>query len=123
VFPVLLIWVLYYNRAERRWRKFAAFVTAAVIPCVPLVWLFIEGPRQVFFGVVEYNLKYRRLSWPTATKHNLEVYAAWIDSPQAIILGLLAAAGLLFVVKRREWKHQFRAELYLCAFLAVALGL
>jgi 4-amino-4-deoxy-L-arabinose transferase-like glycosyltransferase len=119
---VLLLWILLYNRTGNRLRKFAAFVTGAVVSFVPVLWLFAEAPRQVLFNLIEYHLFYRSVGWEDALRHDLEVISTPVNSAQALILGLLAVAGLLFTIKGRE-DPRWRRELYLCSWLAVALGL
>ncbi len=48
----------------------------------------------------------------------------WVDSPQALLLGLLALAGLVFTIKSRGGTDsQWRAEVYLCSWMALALAL
>jgi 4-amino-4-deoxy-L-arabinose transferase-like glycosyltransferase len=119
--PILLIWILAYSPTRRRWLKLASFVLGNACAFVPLLWLFAQGPQQVFFGIIQYNALYRRVDWPDAVAHNLEVFASWIDSGQALLLMLLAAGGLLFVAFRSDWHAQRKAELYLCAWLSLAL--
>jgi hypothetical protein len=119
--PVLLLWILIHNRAGARTAKLAAFLAGSAIAFQPLLWLFLKSPRQVLFSVIQYHLLYRQVGWPGAIRHDLEVMVSWIDSSQALILGLLAAAGLLFVVFRSQWDRARRAEFYLCGWLAVAL--
>jgi hypothetical protein len=121
--PVLLIWTIIYDRTGRRWSKLGAFVAGEAIPFIPVAWLFALGPRQTWFGIVQYNLLFRQVQWPGAIRHDLEVLAGWIDFPQGIILGLLALAGLLFVHFRSGWDRQSRGVFYLCACLAIALTL
>ncbi|MBI4877156.1 MAG: hypothetical protein HY822_21185 [Acidobacteria bacterium] len=123
VAPVLVLWMLFYNRAGSRRAKLAAFLAGVAIPFLPLLRLFAMGPRQVFFGVIEYNLFHRELQWETATSHNVDVMLSWIDCSHALLLGLLAAAGLLFIAFRSEWDRRQRAEFYLCGWLALALGI
>jgi hypothetical protein len=118
VAPVLLVWILIHNRAGSRWIKFAAFAGGGVIACGPLAWLFALNARAVWFGIFEYNGLYRYVDWPGATRHNFEVFIAWIDSSQALALGLLAALGVLFIAKS-DWDRARRAEFYLCGWLAV----
>jgi 4-amino-4-deoxy-L-arabinose transferase-like glycosyltransferase len=122
VAPVLALWMLVYNSAGRRWAKLAAFLVGAAIPFLPLLGLFVKAPRQVLFGVIEYNLLYRGVQWETATRHNFEVMISWIDCSQALVLGLLAAAGLSFIIFKSDWDRRQRAEFYLCGWLALALG-
>lgn len=123
VAPVLLIWILAYSQIRLRWTKLAAFILGTVAAFIPVFWLFAQGPRQVLFGVIQYNALYRRVDWPDAVPHNFEVFASWIDSGQALLLALLAAGGLLFIAFRSDWKPHFKAELYLCAWLSlVSIG-
>jgi len=119
--PVLLLWILIHNRAGSRAAKLAAFLAGAGIAFQPLLWLFVKGPRRVIFNVIQYHLLYRQVGWPGAIRHDLELMAAWIDSSQALLLGLLAAAGLLFIVFRSQWDRPLRAQFYLCGWLALAL--
>lgn len=121
--PILLIWTIIYDRTGRRWSKLSAFVAGEAIPFIPVAWLMVLGPRQTWFGIIQYNLIYRLVQWPGALRHDLEVLAGWIDFPQGIILGLLALAGLLFVHFRSGWDRQSRGEFYLCACLAIVLTL
>jgi hypothetical protein len=74
------------------------------------------------FSVVFYNLHYRQVAWPGAVRHDLEVLASALDSSQALLLGLLAIAGLLFIAFRSGWDRSRKAEFYLCGWLAVALA-
>jgi hypothetical protein len=117
--PVLLVWLLVYNRTGRPWLKGAAFIAGALLPFLPVLWLFLHGPRQVWFGIFEYNAIYRTVDWPGATRHNFEVLTYWIDSSQALTLGLLSAAGVLFIA-RSDWDRARRAEFYLSGWLAAA---
>jgi hypothetical protein len=119
VAPVLLVWILIHNRAGSRWIKFAAFASGGVIAFLPLVWLFAQNARAVWFGIFEYNGLYRQVDWPGATRQNIEVLTYWIDSSQALALGLLAVLGTLFIAKS-DWDRERRAEFYLCGWLAVA---
>ena len=121
VAPVLLVWVVVCNRVGSRWLKAGAFVAGALVACAPLAWLFVQGPKQTIFNVFQYNLRYRQVQWAGAVEHNFDEWFAWVGSPQAWTLGLLAISGLLFVRKRSGWKRIERREFYLCAWLAVAL--
>ncbi|MGA3078943.1 MAG: hypothetical protein ABSG56_35325 [Bryobacteraceae bacterium] len=121
VAPVLLVWMLVCNRAGNRWAKLGAFAAGGAVACAPLAWLFAQGPRQTIFNVLHYNLLYRQREWEGALSHNFAEWFAWVGSPQALMLGSLALAGLLFVRKRSGWERAQRREFYLCAWLAVAL--
>ena len=122
VAPVLLLWILLYNRTGSRFRKFAAFTIGAVVAFVPVLWLCVEAPRQVMFNLIQYHLFYRSVGWEDAVPHDLEVITSWVNSAQGLILGLLAVAGLLFTIKGQS-DRLWRQELYLCGWLALALGL
>ncbi|HYL77447.1 MAG TPA: hypothetical protein VEU96_24750 [Bryobacteraceae bacterium] len=121
--PVLLAWILLYNGNGRRWAKFTAFLAGAVIPFLPVLWLFLKNPHNIFFNLAGYQLFYRRAQWEGATTHDLDVLTSWVDSGQALLLGLFALAGLLFIATRSGWDRTRRAEFYLCAWLAAAMGL
>ncbi len=120
--PVILIWILIYSQARFRWAKLGAFVLGNAIAFAPVVWLFAQGPRQVWFGIVQYNALYRRVDWPGALEHNFEVLMAWIDAGPTLLLLLFAAGGLLFIYFRSDWEWQRKAEIYLCAWLAIGSG-
>jgi hypothetical protein len=121
--PVLLIWILFYSPAEKRLARGTAFVAGAVIPLLPLLALFVQSPGRVIFDVFRYHMFYRRSDWPGTTQHDLEIFTSWITSPQAITLVILAATGIWFVAKKSGWDRAWRAEFYLCGWLALALGI
>ncbi len=121
--PAIALWMLFYNRAGSRAKKFGAFAAAAAIPFLPVLWLFAQAPRPVFFNVLGYQLFYRRVHWEGATGHDLEVFTSWLDSSQALLLGVLAIAGLLYMAKTSGWDRVRRAEFYLAAWMAAAMGL
>jgi len=120
--PVLLAWMMFYNRAGSRGIKFCAFVVGTVIPFAPVIWLFWQGPQQAWFNLVQYHLFFRELYWPETTRHDLEVLTSWIDSGQALLIGLLALSGLLYIARRSQWPASMKANFYLCAWLAAALA-
>jgi hypothetical protein len=122
VCPVLALWMAFQNRAGNRWAKLGAFLAAAVIPFTPVAYLFLKGPRQTLFNIIQYNLIFRQVEWPGAIPHDIGVMLSWLNSAQALILALLAAAGLLFIRFRSDWTQIQRAEFYLCGWLALALG-
>ena len=121
--PVLLIWMLFYNRQGGRAVKFFSFCAGYAIPLVPVAWLAWQGPRQAWFNLVQYHVYFRKLYWPETTRHDLEILTSWIDSGQALSLGLLALCALIYTVRHSSWPRARKAELYLCAWLAVALAL
>ena len=120
--PVLLVWMLFYNRHGNRWAKLGASLGGAAAPFVPVVWLFLKSPHQVIFNLFQYHLFYRRSDWEGATSHDFNVLTSWIDSGGALLLGLLAVTGLLFVAKRSDWDREQRSEFYLCGWLAGAMS-
>jgi hypothetical protein len=119
--PVLLGWILIYNRIGARFAKSAAFLFGAAIPFLPVLRLFAKAPRVVFFNIVEYQLLYRRVHWERATPHDIDVLTSWINSSQALVLGALAIVGLLFIRSARNWESRSRAEFFLSGWLALAL--
>ncbi|MBV9611032.1 MAG: hypothetical protein JO091_01105 [Acidobacteriaceae bacterium] len=123
VAPVLLIWMLIYNRGGSRWAKMTAFLAGCLIPFAPVFWLFVQSPRQVFFNVVQYQALFRRVNWTGATPHDVDVLSAWLNDSQALLLGFLALAGIWFLRKRSSWDTSRRSEFYLCAWLSAALVL
>ncbi len=120
--PVFLLWILYYNRAGKRWLKFAAFAVGAAVPFAPVWVLFARGFSQTWFNLFRYHVYFRRLYWPETTRHDLEILTGWIDSGQALLLGLLAIAGLAFVLRRSGWSSAQRSEYVLSAWLAAVLA-
>ncbi len=123
VAPVMLLWILIYNRAGQRLPKFLAFSVGAAIPFVPVLWFYIQRPAQVLFTVFQYNYRYREVGWDgTATAHNIDVLSAWLNNFQAAALGSLALAGIVFTLRRSGWAKVQRAEFYLCAWIAVIMG-
>lgn len=129
VCPVLAIWMIVANRAGNRWAKLAAFAGAALIPMLPVAWLFVQGPQQTFFNIIQYNLVYRQVEWSGAIAHDIfDVLLSWVTSAQALLLGLIALAGVLFIRfptdwTGERWEKEERAEFYLCGWLALALGI
>jgi hypothetical protein len=121
--PVLLAWIVVYDRAAVRWRKAAAFAIGAAIPFAPVFRLAVLGPRQAWFNLVQYHASFRKLYWPDTTQHDLEVLTSWLDSGAPLLLGLLAIVGLVYVARRSAWKPDLRAEFYLAAWLAAGLSL
>ncbi len=125
--PALLIWMLIHNRAGSRWIKLAGFCAGTAIPFAPVLWLAGQRPsqasfRQVWFNLIQYHASFRSLYSPDATRHDLEILTSWIDSGQALLLGLLAISGLIYIARRSQWPAALKADFYLCAWLAAALS-
>ena len=121
--PILLLWLLVYSSAGGRWRKLAGFLCGAAVPVLGFLPLVLRAPRIVGFDLFEYHLLYRRVAWSGATAHDADVLTAWGNEPQALLIGILAAAGLFFVHFRSGWPRAERAPFSLCAWLALGLGL
>ena len=121
--PILLVWLLVYNRAGARWTKLAGFLGGAAIPLLPFVPMVLRAPRVVRFDIIEYHLLYRQVAWDGATAHDADVLTAWANDPQAILLAILVAAGIFFVRFRSDWDRATRAPFYLCGWLALGLSL
>ncbi len=119
---VLLVWILCHRHAGRRSSGLFAYLAGAVIPFLPVLWLFTRAPRQVLFNLFEYHLFYRRANWEDATAHDRQVLSAWLTSPQPLVLGLLAAAGIWFSLRSSNWDRARRAEFSLCGWLALVIG-
>jgi 4-amino-4-deoxy-L-arabinose transferase-like glycosyltransferase len=122
VCPVLALWMAFQNRTGNRWAKLTSFLAAAPIPFLPVLYLFLKGPRQTVFNTIQYNLIFRQVEWPGAIPHDIGVMLTWVNSAQALMVGLLALAGLLFIRFQSDWTPTQRAEFYLCGWLALALG-
>ena len=121
--PVMLAWIVITNRAGSRWTKFVAFIAGSVVPFLPVLWLFLQSPHVVWFNIAGYQLSGRRAKWEGATGHDLDTLTSWVDSGPALLLGLLAIAGLLFVTHKTNWPRALRSEFYLSAWLAGAMAL
>jgi hypothetical protein len=119
--PVVLLWILVYNRVGSRLARFAAFTAGAAVPFLPVFWLFLKGPFQVRFGIIDFHLFYRQVDWTDSLRHNLELMTSWIDSSHALFLGLLAVAGFLYIARGSHWERERRAEFYLCGWMAAGL--
>jgi hypothetical protein len=121
--PVLLLWTLFYGSARKRLILAASFIAGVLISLIPLLKLFLQSPARVIFDVFRYHMFYRRSDWPGATRHDVELVTSWLESPGALILGILAVTGLWFIVKRSDWDSARRSEFYLCGWMALAMGL
>ena len=119
--PVVLLWILVYNRVGRRTARFFAFIAGAFVPLIPALWLFVQGPYQVRFGIIDFHLFYRQVDWDGSLRHNLELMTVWINSSHALFLGMLAAAGFLYIARGSGWTRARRAEFYLAGWMAIGL--
>jgi 4-amino-4-deoxy-L-arabinose transferase-like glycosyltransferase len=121
VAPTLLIWIFLFNRAGNRTLKVIAFVVASAIPFLPVFRLAAQGPHQALFNLIRYQTLFRSVNWGHPWQQQFKVFVSWIDSAQALSLGLLAAGGVWFVAKRSEWDRARRAEFFLCGWLALTI--
>ncbi len=122
VLPVLLVWTVFAKRPGNRWANAAAFCAGALIPLTPELWLFWKAPAVTFFNVVQYQALFRRVNWGDANLHDLDTFTDWANSAHALLLGLLAFIGIVFVIKKSHWQRALRREIYLAAWIAAALG-
>jgi hypothetical protein len=120
VAPVLLIWMLVMNTAGTRIRQFIAFSAGVIVAFIPLLRLLIKAPHPVIFGFLQYQLLFRKVEWEDAGTHNLGEVLSWANSSQAVLLVLLAIAGIVFIRKRHS--SAAKSELYLCGTLALVIG-
>jgi hypothetical protein len=121
--PTLWIWLALANRAGSRWRKLAAFAASCAIPFLPVLRLYLMGPRQTVFNLFQYHLLYRTSAWSDPGSHDLEVFSSLVDSGQALLLVGLAGAGLIALASGVGWDRARRSEGLLCAALGGALAL
>jgi len=112
--PVLFLWIL--KSPGARLKRTLAFLAGALIPFLPLVRLFLKSPKVVFFGAVKFHLFYRTVDWSESGKQNLDVATDWLESPHAMVMGLLVLLGLIFMA-RTEIPRALRQELHLCILL------
>jgi len=97
VAPVLLAWMLWNCPARQRWLRGIWFVCAAAVPFAPVIWLFARAHWVVWFNLAEYHLYYRQIYWPHSLPHDIGALTAWLEDPQATLLGVLAAIGLIWL--------------------------
>jgi hypothetical protein len=120
--PVLLVWIILQSVTGHRLRKFVAFVAAGAIPFLPLLWFLAQSPRTVFFDVFKWHLFYRHVNWDNERQWDLNIITAWLDSSHGLLLALLAMAGLYHIATSKEWDRRRKAEFYLSAWIAAAMG-
>ena len=120
--PIMAIWILAFNRAGNRFVKFIAFGLGNAIPFTPVLWFYLQKPREVLFTVFQFNFRYRSVGWKDATAHDIEALTGFLVSSQASMLCGLAIAGLFYAVSRSGWARETLRELYLCAALFVVVG-
>ena len=120
--PVLLIWLIWRTRRGHRIKRCTQFLAGCTVPLLQLLWLTVQGPRQVFFDLVEFHLFHRWMNFVPASgvlRWDLDVLTGWIRSTQGL---LLVGLPILSLTDARKWDTRQRAELYLCAWLAAGLA-
>jgi len=126
--PILFLWMIRHKQNGNRLSKALAFLCGALVPFVPLLLLFVKGPRQVWLDLFQYHVFYRDLD-PNASNFllNLKTVAKLIvESPGPLLL--LVTLGSLRLFKKTligdgEWRREFRLCFWLVISLAVFLTL
>jgi 4-amino-4-deoxy-L-arabinose transferase-like glycosyltransferase len=138
--PVFLVWILIYSQRGSRLKKFAGFAAGALVAFAPIIFLFVKGPRQTWFNLVQYHVAYRRVEWPGATVHDVDTLTSWVDHSQGLILSLLVVAGVVFWWRKSSrgpshgsslatvdsvlmWDRNERGPFVLCAWVMLAVGI
>lgn len=117
--PVIFVWMML--APGDKWKRALLFIAGALIPFLPLLRLFVQSPKVVFFGAVKFHLFYRTVDWSESGKQNVDVALGWLESPHAMMAGLLVLLGLIFM-SRNEIPMRFRRELHLCIALSIVEG-
>lgn len=117
--PVLFVWML--RAPGARLKRVLAFIAGGLIPFLPLFRLFLKSPKLVFFGAVKFHLFYRTVEWSESEKQNVDVALSWLESPHAMVAGLLVLFALIFLA-RNDIPLALRRELRLCIWLCVVEG-
>lgn len=120
--PMFLLWILVYSQRGSRVAKFAAFSAGALVAFSPLIYLFSLGPRQTWFNLVQYHVAFRRVEWPGATMHDVDILSSWFNRTEGVLLAALALAGALYLGKCL-WNRAERAPFVLCIWVTLAVGL
>jgi len=120
--PVILVWCVFESSSAGRWKTAVTFLAGSVVPFLPVARLAVEGPRQVLFNLVQYQTLYRRVKWDGASEHDLEIFFNATGTPAAVLLILLAAAGVWFVARNSDWDRRLRSELYVSTAVAIAIS-
>lgn len=118
---VLFLWFGIRSQGLARFKNLVAFAFGVIVPFTPVIWLFAKAPRVVFFNVVEYQALFRRVNWPGATSHDVDVLSAWLADAQTLLLGLLALAGVYFLMRKSNWPATNRTQFYFAGSVAAAL--
>lgn len=112
--PTLFLWMLL--PPGPRLKRSSAYLVGGFIPFLPLLRLFLMSPKVVFFGAVKFHLFYRTVDWSESEKQNFDVALSWLESPHAMLMGLLGLLALVFLA-RTEIPAALRREFKLCLWL------
>jgi hypothetical protein len=111
--PVCLV-LLVWHVIRRRW----AFLAGMLPALLPFAISFLRAPYPTWFNLVQFHTSFRDAGWGATIQHDVEVLTGLADSGPALLLVLLAIAGLCFLRKEAEP----RAEFHLAAWVAAALA-
>jgi hypothetical protein len=111
---VLLTW----HGMRRQW----TFLAGMTPPLLPLAISLARAPYQTWFNLVQFHTSFRNAGWNETAEHDLEVLMGLAASGPALLLILLAVAGLWFLRNRRRIQVESSAEFYLAAGIAGALA-
>jgi len=114
--PVLFLWMMLTPGA--RVKRAGAYIAGGFVPFLPLLRLFLMSPKVVFFGAVKFHLFYRTVDWSESEKQNVDVALGWLESPHAMLMGLLLLLALIFLA-RTDIPVALRREFRLCIWLCV----
>jgi hypothetical protein len=120
IVPLLFVWMILNNRKGTRGRKCAWYLVGLAIPFLPLLWLVVRSPHQVWFDLVEYHL-FHRAGRDLDVWFNLREIAGWFVSIQGVILVGLAALAFFSTRWRDKFDKRLRPELHLLFALVLAL--
>jgi len=115
---VLLVW----HCRQRSWRPPLAFLAGVIVPLFPVLVSLATAPDQTWFNLVGYHVLFRHVGWTGATEHDFEVLTSWARSVPALLVGLLAVAGLYFIHSEKGFARDHKAEFYLAGWMAVGLS-
>ncbi len=121
---VLLVWIFSCNRTGSRLLKSAAYLAGCTLPFLPVIWLFLQGPKQTLFNVLHYQTALRRTNWGDANEHDMDVLTDWLTAPQALFLIALFAAALIFMYRERlkDWAPAWK-EFALAVAMSIVMVL
>ena len=120
VIPLLFVWMLLNNRQGSRVSKSIWYVAGSVLSFVPLLWLALHSPHQVWADLVLYHL-FHRAGRDLDLWFNVREIAGWFVSIQGVILVGLAAIGLSSIKWRDKFDPRLGSELRLLVWLVLAL--